>query len=296
MVVEQPIVFNNENNLLLGMIHQPIEACKIGVLVVVGGPQYRVGSHRQFVLLARDLATEGIPVMRFDYHGMGDSDGDLATFEDCESDIKAAIDIFFQKIPSMERLVLWGLCDAASASVFYSANDERVSGLVILNPWVRTEEGEAKTIVKHYYLSRIKNPDLWRKLVSGNFAFKSSFYSLLSLCKKMVYGGIANKSGTNASNLFDSSIPLPDRMKEGLIRFNGRVLLILSGDDLTAEEFRGVVRANLDWQQLLSRTQFTQKNLEKANHTFSSRLWRQQITQWTIEWLKSGNGEARSER
>ena len=41
---------------LLGIISVPDSADDTGVVVIVGGPQYRVGSHRQFVLLARSLA------------------------------------------------------------------------------------------------------------------------------------------------------------------------------------------------------------------------------------------------
>src|SRR5688572_14342340 len=63
----------------------------IGIVVIVGGPQYRIGSHRQFVTLARDLARAGIPVLRFDYRGMGDSDGDFRTFESIDRDIDAAV-------------------------------------------------------------------------------------------------------------------------------------------------------------------------------------------------------------
>ena len=46
-------------------------AASRGMLIVVGGPQYRAGSHRQFTLLARDVAATGVPTMRFDYRGMG---------------------------------------------------------------------------------------------------------------------------------------------------------------------------------------------------------------------------------
>lgn len=64
------------------MLHHPNEhEVPLGLLMVVGGPQYRVGSHRQFVLLARDLAAAGIPVFPFDYRGMGDSTGQARDFE-----------------------------------------------------------------------------------------------------------------------------------------------------------------------------------------------------------------------
>src|SRR5690349_24048098 len=57
-----------------------------GVLLVVGGPQYRVGSHRQFALLCRRLAGRGVPALRFDYRGMGDADGAARTFESVRSE------------------------------------------------------------------------------------------------------------------------------------------------------------------------------------------------------------------
>ena len=39
------------------------------MVIVVGGPQYRAGSHRQFTLLARHIAAAGYPVLRFDARG-----------------------------------------------------------------------------------------------------------------------------------------------------------------------------------------------------------------------------------
>ena len=57
-----------------------------GVLVIVGGPQYRVGSHRQYVQLSRHLAEQGIASMRFDVRGMGDSPGVQRSFEEIDDE------------------------------------------------------------------------------------------------------------------------------------------------------------------------------------------------------------------
>ena len=65
-----------------------------GVLIIVGGPQYRVGSHRQFVKLSRFLAMQHIPSMRLDSSGMGDSSGEKVEFYQQHTDIKLAIDAF----------------------------------------------------------------------------------------------------------------------------------------------------------------------------------------------------------
>ena len=70
------------------------EDAKRGILMVAAGA-YRVGPHRQFLLLARDWAADGIPVMRFDYQGQGDSEGAGAfNFDSLMYDIRSAIDRF----------------------------------------------------------------------------------------------------------------------------------------------------------------------------------------------------------
>jgi len=65
------------------------------------------------------------------------------------------------------------------------------------------------------------------------------------------------------------------------------VLLILSGDDLTAQEFKDVVAASSRWQRLLSDDRITRYDLPEANHTFARREWRDQVARWTEAWVKS---------
>src|SRR5688572_8417307 len=161
-VLEHAFTFSCENAALVGILHQTRMPAKRGILMVVGGPQYRVGSHRQFVLLARSLAANGIPVMRFDHRGIGDSDDPYLGFEALEHDLSAAIDAFRASHPSLKEIVLFGLCDAASAILLYAYRDPRIVGLVLLNPWVRTAESEARTYLRHYYGQRLLAPDFWQ--------------------------------------------------------------------------------------------------------------------------------------
>src|SRR5712692_9618697 len=133
---EIALIFDCEGESLVGILSGAGPLAGRGVLIVVGGPQYRVGSHRQFTLLARHLAERGVPALRFDYRGMGDSGGEFRTFERVGADIRWAVDRFFASVPGLKEVVIWGLCDAASAALFYAHQDERVSGLILLNPWV----------------------------------------------------------------------------------------------------------------------------------------------------------------
>jgi len=285
--MEQAFVFKSGENDLVGIVHGANAESKTGVVVIVGGPQYRVGSHRQFVLLARFLCNHNVPVMRFDYHGMGDSSGPITSFEDCEQDIKTAIDNFFKHVPHLENIVIWGLCDAASAALFYAHQDDRVKGLILLNPWVRTESGEAKAYVKHYYLSRLTDRELWQKVLKGKFNFVESFRSLYSMISTM----FSKKASVVADeehlvSLFNPNIPLPERMLSGLSRFQGSTLFILSGKDLTADEFRDLVESSPEWQSAMNQKRVTQQQLDEANHTFSRKEWRDIVAQWSLDWIK----------
>src|SRR5438067_4982461 len=148
---ERALSFRCGDAALIGIASLPARPCVRGVLIVVGGPQYRIGSHRQFALLARHLAANGIAAMRFDYRCMGDSEGETRDFESIQEDIRAALDAFQQAVPGLRDVVLWGLCDGASAAAMYAPGDARVRGLVLLNPWVRTDDGVARTTLKHHY-------------------------------------------------------------------------------------------------------------------------------------------------
>jgi exosortase A-associated hydrolase 1 len=289
-MIEVPVSFSCEGDRLLGIVHRPARAFHRGLLVVVGGPQYRIGSHRQFVLLARALAMVGVPVMRFDYRGLGDSEGDTRTFEDIDADIRAAIDSFFDSVPELKEVAIWGLCDAASAALFYAHTDSRVVGIALLNPWVRTDAGLAEAYLRHYYWRRMIDPTFWRKVRRGEFKVTASLRSLLSM--------LAVKLGLMESALPDgqeftsrssgrSNRSLPQCMLEGWKAFSGRVLLILSGNDLTAKEFKNLVASSPQWRRLLQSPRVTRRDFPEADHTFSRREWRDQIATWTAEWVKS---------
>lgn len=134
-----------EESELAAVLHLPDSCRNTGVVIVVGGPQYRVGSHRQFLLLARSLAAAHFAVLRFDYRGMGDSNGNLVGFEHIATDIRTAVDAIIQRVPSVTRVVLWGLCDGATAASLYATSDPRVVGLALLNPWIRNGEGPSRS-------------------------------------------------------------------------------------------------------------------------------------------------------
>jgi exosortase A-associated hydrolase 1 len=283
---EEAVPISCDGVTLLGVTCRPARGAEErsrAVLVVVGGPQYRVGAHRQFVLLARHLAASGHSSLRFDCRGMGDSEGDARSFERIGDDLRAAADELCSRTGTRE-LVIWGLCDAASAALLYAHGDPRVAGLVLLNPWVRTEVGLERARVKHYYTGQVRDPAFWRRVLRGDVDVMRGVSGLATSVHR-VLGRDPLRSG--ASTAAPDTRPLPDRMAEGFARFRGRSLFILSGADLTAQEFLDIAGTSAEWKRLMAAGSTTRRDLPDANHTFSRREWRDQVATWTAEWLRS---------
>ena len=275
---EQAIIFDCGQETLAGIAAVPEAPASTGVVIIVGGPQYRAGSHRQFVLLARALAAAGYPVLRFDYRGMGDSTGTPRDFTDVTDDISAAITSIQGQLPSVKHVVLWGLCDGASAALLYwnETKDSRVSGLCLLNPWVRSEASLARAHVKHYYVQRLMQKQFWAKLLSGKVAI-AALASLLRNIRLMVTG-----SGSPASALHQ---PFQQCMSRAWRDFGGNILLLLSGDDYTAKEFLEYASMDAAWAGLLGRANVVRRDLPGADHTVSDTASRTRVEAATVEWL-----------
>jgi uncharacterized protein len=285
---ERPTVFECDGDRLIGVVTAPEHPIETGVVIIVGGPQYRAGSHRQFTLLARQLAEHSIASFRFDYRGMGDSEGDSRNFEVIQDDIRAAIDAFMTQSSNIKQVVLWGLCDAASAALYYGHTDPRVKGMTLLNPWVHTEAGAARARLKHYYLARLFSGAFWSKLFSGKIKISASL------------GEVANSARLSNASQDDSTAKLPtdprhgspgyiDRMLRGLKQFRGGIQFILSGQDLTAQEFATLVKQNKNWRQACNDPRRKTVTVKEANHTFSCDSWRRKVESLTTQWLDDLN-------
>lgn len=280
---ERALQFPCAQEQLLGIVTSPpdgIAASGLGVVIIVGGPQYRVGSHRQFVQLARRLATQGHTVLRFDVRGMGDSTGAQRSFEALDDDVRAAVDALCGDDPGLQAVVLWGLCDGASAALTYCAplQDPRIQGLCLANPWLRSEQTLAKTHVKHYYRQRLVQADFWLKLLRGGVATKA----LRDLWHNLRLSAGKGQRGAAA--------PVADfrtRMAAGWKAFAGPVLLITSDDDYTAREFLDGCSTDPAWRGAFSKPRLQRLELAGADHTFSNPSSRLAMEDAVLGWLSS---------
>lgn len=250
------------NSCLVGVIDVPERPVGRGLLVITDAAQYRVGGHRQFALLSRTLAGRGIPVMRFDHRGCGDSEGEPRNCDTLDEDIRAAMAEFFRQMPEMHEVVLWGLGAAASAAALYAHADARVRGLILLNPRADLPGPQAPVAPRQYYLGRLGELGFWKKVATGNLDFTASAAALRQYMREAVG---------------DDTVALPQRVLAGLSCFEGQILVILGGADDSARAF----------EQLIGKHEIKCQRVKipLANHTFSSRQWRDEVAQVAAHWI-----------
>lgn len=245
---------------LLGVLTRPAAPSQtqaVGVVIVVGGPQTRVGSHRQFVLLARALATAGYPCLRFDYSGMGDSPGPKPDFEAAGPDIRRACDALLAAEPGCSRVALWGLCDGATAALFHAVSDRRVAAVIAANPWVRSDSTRAAALVREHYGSRLRSPRFWKRLLRGDV-------NVFAAAKEAIgHALLAQRADEPSSRESDG---LPQRVARAVRSVNAVLRFQLSGNDLTAAEFQ----VAMNRAGVLLNGDPTVLRLDDADHTFSA--------------------------
>ena len=277
-VEKRAITFECEGDSLVGILSIPPNCKPVGLLTLVaGGPQYRAGCGRQLVEMSEALNSEGFPVMRFDYRGIGDSTGEYQDIRAIEPDIRSAIECFKSSVPRLERIVLWGGCNAASASLIHGAKFPEVASMIAGNPFVGSQKTK-QAVQRQHYAQRLRDPAFWKKLFSGGFNFleyaRGLFKSILRHLKPE-----KPKTGQNAST--------EELMLHGLQAFNGTLLLLMSGQSLTSREFDVLVNNSPPWQKQLERISSQRINIPDADQAFSTQQARHQIIKAACEWMNS---------
>ncbi|TPG18645.1 hydrolase 1, exosortase A system-associated [Sphingomonas koreensis] len=160
------ITFDCASETLLGTLDRA--AGTTGLLIVSGGNEIRIGAHRGMALLAARLAEQGVPVLRFDRRGVGDSSGENGGYASSGPDIAAAAAALRSAQPQLTQLIGFGNCDAATALALFG-RDARIDRLIVTNPWVieTTDDLPPAAAIRARYAERLRDPREWRRLLSG---------------------------------------------------------------------------------------------------------------------------------
>ena len=151
----------------------------IGVLMVTGGTQTRIGSHRMYERLALELARNGHSCFRFDRRGVGDSDGADPGYEGSRDDLVAAAQAFRSAVPHVGKMIGFGLCDGATALALFGA-EARLDGFILANPWLVEASAGAPpaTYVRRHYREQLLNAGAWRRALTGRISYRKAIAGL----------------------------------------------------------------------------------------------------------------------
>jgi pimeloyl-ACP methyl ester carboxylesterase len=137
-VRERPAFFLSDGNTLFGVITEPEGPGNgVGVLLIQGGDTVNVSLHRNrlAVRLARNLAADGYTCLRFDYHGLGESSGDLGALHlhnPFTEDAEAAAEVMHQL--GIDDLVLLGACFSARTALSAAPSIRGVRAVIMATP------------------------------------------------------------------------------------------------------------------------------------------------------------------
>lgn len=150
-IVREEVLQLGPEGQLVGIVSQPDDTRRVsppgtspapGVAFIIlnAGVLHRVGPHRLHVVLARRIAAAGIACLRLDLGGIGDSaaSSDATSFRDSAvadtrlamTGLAAALDL----APGAGRFVLFGVCSGADNSIATALADDRVAGVVLVDP------------------------------------------------------------------------------------------------------------------------------------------------------------------
>ena len=175
-VRERAISMEHADGRLFGIMAEPQgDARGLCALLLNAGPQRHTGPNRMWVEIARRWAARGVPTLRIDLSGIGDSEGDAAALvrigtlykPEYVAQVGAVLDMLADRgMP--ERFLLLGLCAGAYWSLHAALADERVSGLVMLNPRALVWDEWDYTVRRTQDLrERLLRADTWRRVVRG---------------------------------------------------------------------------------------------------------------------------------
>lgn len=136
-MIETTLQFGTNSGLVGTLTTDDAPATDVGALLFNAGVVPRIGPNRLNVRIARSLAAEGIPTLRFDLSGRGDS-APARGMESYEQqailDLRAAMDLLKART-GVRRFVIMGICSGAENAFHAALADERVVGVTLLDSY-----------------------------------------------------------------------------------------------------------------------------------------------------------------
>lgn len=301
----EPVVFTNRAGMkLFGILHSPAARASTDVAFILLSPgvKMRVGPGRLYLRLTELLLQLGIPVLRFDCHGLGDSEGTLP--EEQLRDVYGQIEVgrfvddtidamsWMEQRLGSRQFILSGLCGGAITGLLAAARDTRVAGLLALGitPLLASKSADPSRYmtagqlddIGRTYLTKLLKPQAWLRLLT----FQTDFRLLWRSVSRRLRGTTpapATPAATVPAD--DNASPLFPPAFFQLLGGRQPMLLIFGGTDRLGFEFEEkFVGRHLERLEQL-RSGYEVHTIAHANHVLSFREWQDEMVAVSAAWL-----------
>jgi pimeloyl-ACP methyl ester carboxylesterase len=304
----EPVSFVNAQGLrLAGTLHRPREARADlpAVVLLSPGVKMRVGPGRLYVPITQLLNEQGYTVLRFDFYGLGDSEGELG--ESQLIDIYNHVEVgryvedtmsamrYLRETHGFRSFMLGGLCGGATTAALTAERDPGVTHLLCIGLAIALSS-DAATPARYLtrveldsrrqqYYRRLLQPKSWLRLLT----FKSEYGVIWRSLKRLVFKDKAKKQTSVTEPVktpaLENANPLFPPAFFAFLRRGGKALLLFSEKDRLPSEFEE--KFTLPYAASLEPflPQLTSHVIPSANHVLSMPEWRKEALAVCQRWL-----------
>ncbi len=274
---------------LVGVLTEPprrdreAAAPRHAAIFLNAGVIHRVGPSRLYVHLARGFAAMGCLSIRFDHSGIGDSpvrrDG-LPFEESSIAEVREVMD-WLQQTRRVQRFILVGLCSGAVTSFDAAVVDERVDGIVMINPQGFDQSAEWNAYVlnrsqaKRYWTRSLFSLESWKNAFTGRVDYRRLATVLWS---QMASGRSSQAAVASVATRVASDLG-------ALARRGVQSLLVCSEGDEGIEYMNVIVGE--DVRRLPSTTRLAVQILPGADHSLTLLDSQRRVVEGVCRWAQS---------
>lgn len=305
--VEAVTWLNDDGLRLFGTLHRPDFAASDlpAVILVSPGAKMRVGPGRLYVPLTDMLVESGCTVLRFDYYGLGDSEGELP--ETMLADVYRNIELgryvpdtisalrWMREMHGFDRFILGGLCGGATTAVLTAQKDTSVVGLLsigmnvtlssnALTPARLLTEGQIQSRRKQYF-RRLLQPKSWLRFLTFRSEYGVIWLALKRSFMKRRRPEKATPARANQPQT-DNTNPLFASAFFAFLERGGQAFMLFSEKDRLHSEYLEKFAARFRDRLTPFKHQIKEHVVAEANHVLALEEWRQEMIDLSQRWLR----------
>ena len=302
---ERPVWFQSGGLRISGILHLP-ENPQPGRPAIVIPPHgiSRTGFNRLCVKMARALARRGWTVLRFDGHGLGDSEGDLEfdtgadLFQAIEKgmhvqDTIAALDFLAREL-GVESAIIAGVCGGAVTAALTARADARVKAIapIEMSLLYYAAPGAADAPPLWVYRRMLLSCKSWRKVITLGVDFRLQVRRAGKLLALLLHRGVRRGSDRAllASLGTRANLELVASVRDCVRRMP--VLCVFADTD-NASYFQQSAPLLVDGKQAAGR--LLVRVVQGADHNFSTQQQCDELCTILADWLDEHTGNVLDE-